>query len=619
MISKEKFVNILSILFLICLGLLFYINFINKTIYWDYINKFNIIKNWLLILTIVFGSLYFYSNKEKVENIEQKEDEKEKEEENKRAWEFDEKFWKIRKVPIFRNIVKWLYIEGWRYSLTFLSIFFIFFIIRFWMPFLYSGSYIDEYNHIFSWIDFFKNWEFSSFNNEWPYLRGAFLSIYIWMIFILFWKSILIAKLSISFLSLISFFLLFKISRRLYNKKYYSNLLLFLFTINPLIIFEHFYIRPYIVYEIAILHIIYLFLKILDNINIWKVFKVFIQLLIINLIGSLIYFYSEKDVHRYIILIISLLITTYLYIFKFDQLKIKSFLFTKIFNFSKLLKFLILISFIPIIFYLFNINDLIIAIIDNKSYHWSLQNISKYYVLFFSEYFPFTIASIIVFFYIINKKKYNDSYFIYILWIFLIVAHLLSNENTHLLRWIIYILPLYFLIALYCMCLLDYFISKRIKYLFSFLSIFFILITYPKDFIMEPYIPWEINYMKYEKVADFIKEKCSNKNIIWLIHSSYIFNFYGKIDYTSNIHINDEIRGQYYFKNWNYKTIYNDIPVLTSMKEITKKINKNSCFIITQESKHSWYYFDENQMNIFEKYYNKKQFGTQTPINVFYK
>src|SRR3989344_4912344 len=71
----------------------------------------------LTALAIGSGFLTFYINRDRVEKELEDEKAKEEREEAKRKQEFSKKFPTIAKIPVFRSIVKWMYKEGWVYSL----------------------------------------------------------------------------------------------------------------------------------------------------------------------------------------------------------------------------------------------------------------------------------------------------------------------------------------------------------------------------------------------------------------------------------------------------------------------------------------------------------------------
>jgi len=109
----------------------------------DFLGSF---KLWLTIATIVFGALTFYMNRNVVDKIE---DEKitEEKKEKKRKEEFSEKFPRINKIPIFRNIVKWMYKEGWWYVIILLLILVMFTVVK--APYFdvsFTGEHTMKYN-----------------------------------------------------------------------------------------------------------------------------------------------------------------------------------------------------------------------------------------------------------------------------------------------------------------------------------------------------------------------------------------------------------------------------------------------------------------------------------------
>lgn len=74
------------------------------------------------VLGITFGFLTFYKNRDRVEK--ELEDEKKSEElaEAKRESEFASKYYRINKIWGVRSVAKWMYKEGWAYSLALIGI-----------------------------------------------------------------------------------------------------------------------------------------------------------------------------------------------------------------------------------------------------------------------------------------------------------------------------------------------------------------------------------------------------------------------------------------------------------------------------------------------------------------
>jgi len=96
----------------------------------EFINIFGVVAS---ILTLAFVDLFLYYRKE----IDFKKDlevksEKEKLEEEKRKKQFPEKFPKISKIPVLNWVTKWMYKEGWNYSVVLILLIIIGFILRIW-------------------------------------------------------------------------------------------------------------------------------------------------------------------------------------------------------------------------------------------------------------------------------------------------------------------------------------------------------------------------------------------------------------------------------------------------------------------------------------------------------
>ena len=101
-------------------GFLVLLGFVTLTQFFkfEWAKEYNII---LTIITVFFGVITFYQNKEVIERVEE-EATQEQIEEERRKQEFPSKFPGISKVPVFRSLVKWMYKEGWWYSVGLVGI-----------------------------------------------------------------------------------------------------------------------------------------------------------------------------------------------------------------------------------------------------------------------------------------------------------------------------------------------------------------------------------------------------------------------------------------------------------------------------------------------------------------
>ena len=92
----------------------------------------------LTIIGIFFGFFAFYSNRDRIEHELEDEKKKEEEKEKERAEDFEYRFPRINSIWGLRSIVKWMYKEGWAYSLGLIGIVAVGFVLRVW-----NLNYID--------------------------------------------------------------------------------------------------------------------------------------------------------------------------------------------------------------------------------------------------------------------------------------------------------------------------------------------------------------------------------------------------------------------------------------------------------------------------------------------
>ena len=119
----------------------------------NFLTKFDLhliqsINPHLVIIVIMSGFITFYVNREKVEQeINRGQDDGELTEQ-KYLVEFSEKFSRIKKIPILRNVAKWMHKEGWKYSIGLLLVIIFGFILRF-LGALWGNINLDEGIHLY--------------------------------------------------------------------------------------------------------------------------------------------------------------------------------------------------------------------------------------------------------------------------------------------------------------------------------------------------------------------------------------------------------------------------------------------------------------------------------------
>lgn len=126
--SYKKRREIISHLFLLLLLIIALGNFtyLEKFIDLSWVKKY---QTTLTIMTIATGGLTFWYNRKRIKKETEEEKNQEEKAEEKRKKAFANKFPRINKIPILKNLMKWMYKEGWRYSLRLLMILMLFSVI----------------------------------------------------------------------------------------------------------------------------------------------------------------------------------------------------------------------------------------------------------------------------------------------------------------------------------------------------------------------------------------------------------------------------------------------------------------------------------------------------------
>ncbi len=184
----------------------------------------------LIFLSTILGLLVFYANKKKV--YEQNEHLKrfEQEKENLRLQEFPNKYPTINRIPILRNLIRWMNKEGYGYSATLLAIASLAFLLRI-LNFSKLGLVVDEQFTYEAARNLVNNFSLNFFDSGY-YFRGWPYTILVAISFFLFGISEFSLRLPGIVLSTITIFPLYYLVKKLIGKKeaIFASLFLSLFT-----------------------------------------------------------------------------------------------------------------------------------------------------------------------------------------------------------------------------------------------------------------------------------------------------------------------------------------------------------------------------------------------------
>lgn len=569
----------------------------------------------LSIVTILLGVLTFYYNRDVIDEIEEEKEDEEKAEQ-KRAKEFDRKFpklawfnfdygitknWKEKRyfVSILRalaapfiwfarlpySFVKWMYKEGWWYSGIFITLTLIFIAIKILIPIVYTGSYIDEYNHILSGLEFFKTGHFAEIYHGSYYTRGAYVSFLVGLLMFLFGETIFVAKMLPAAIGIVNFFLLYKIAKQIFHDKKYILLFLAIYTAIPWFIFNHFYIRMYVFYEFFMIFLTFLFILIISNIKNVKKLLIYTIMTFITLL--IIYFFSNDD-GMYMVLLYSLFFISYIFFFEIQKIPIKNRGVSWLTN-NHLIKIIIFIG-IGILLFLYLDGFSLIERFISGSVQFSSGAKFKYDNLFFNQNLIFSIFFILSACFLFFKKTSNITKIIILSSLALFTIHYNSSLDFQMTRIIIYFLPLFYLISVFVFSTFSKIYKHKFFPFFVLLFLFLsVLENYPDDFFSEgPYVPTEVNYKDYLKSNEYIQRKIGNNSDITIISSlPHINKFYNTqgdfIVLRDNKNANYDKSSEFFEKECNcIKDSILKVNVLSGceeLKDILKKDNKTVIYI----------------------------------------
>jgi hypothetical protein len=589
---------------------------------------------YFVLATIGFGFITFYFNRERIETETQLEKEQEDQAERKRAEEFDSKFAFLTKFDLdygisenwnrqnyaalaIRGLIapfvwvmrlpyssgKWMYREGLGYSIPLLIVSLAFIIIKISIPIIYTGSYIDEYNHILSGISFFETGHFAEIYHGSYYSRGAYVSVLVGIFMQIFGETIFAAKMVPATLGIINFFLLYGISKKIGLNKNSVILMLIIYATIPWFIFNHSYIRMYVFYEFFILLNTFLFLMIIENIT--NIRKLAFFSVSISSILLMVYFYSG-DHGKYLVLIHSVLFMAYIFLHYGEKIPIQNKLYFHLTKYKTYKLSLLLIITLLAVFYMQELH--LIHEFFNGTFRHTSGIEHKYNNLFFNLNIFFTILFLCSSALLIGQIN-NAIKIIIFLSILIFFSHNISSLDMQMTRVIIYFLPLFYLVSVISFSKYTKIYNKKIiSFLFILLLISSIHANYPDDFVSEaPHIPTEVVYRDYKEASIIVNERATNETIL-ITNLPHIYKFYS--DEQNDIYLMRDREASFYNPNLRYQgendTYYytaSDDPIITNDEMLLSIINNNEnvLFLLDDSLYHSWVTKDSRE--IIEEYF----------------
>jgi len=498
----------------------------------------------------------------------------------------------IARLPY--SFSKWIYKEGVWYSFGLILIVFLFILIRVGSPIIYQTNVPDEFYHMAVAKSLVENGNFAQIYDHGPYMRGALISLLTALSFMVFGINFYSAKLVPIVLAFLSFFIIKQIFNLLKTNKNIQLLFFILYTFNPLIIFNHYTLRMYILYEIFFIIIVFLFIDLNINLRNQNYLKSIFSIIAICMINFLNFFYMY-DTGKYTTVLATIVGCLCIFIYRDEWIK----LFEKKLSFFKTLNILsiryVIVSIALILIGIFGYDD-ILGIMGKKHFtptEWDFYNL-------FFEYFRiltiFAVLGIIVSF-LMNKK---NEIMIGLIMIILITIHLISSLEIHHWRSIAYLTPIFLIFtAIGISYILQLKFNKIFKTIFFILTFVMIGISYssivPNDYFkIGPTIPEVYStYLQANTLAasNFIANKF-NEEYIFVesirgsdLPSPKIFNI--PIDYKLDLRQSERglDNAMYVDVDGKGRPIYMNTKVITEINYLENLIdNNNVVFIVSEEA-----------------------------------
>jgi len=581
---------------------------------------------WWNYFVIILGLIIFYfrgqnifvflNRVKKTKTDIQREESEKLIQEKQREKEFLKNFSRINRIPVLKNIIRYIYKERWKSLLILILIFSVFISLRILIPVKFDGNYPDEYLHILSGLNFFEEGEFPKLRSvSDTYNRGAYMSLWVGLLLNVFGKNLFIAKLAPIFIGIINFVLVFLIARCVIKNKFFVYSTLLIFTFNSFSIFNHTYIRFYVFIELFLLLLVYLFFKIIKNIQKTQPLNLLVNVLLVITLNCVSYFCSN-DVSKNLLLAATIIGFVYIYFFEIQKLKLNIKYISKplnrIFNIGLKYKIIFTSLLTLLSYYFFNLSSKINLLL-NASTNTSEKHIG-FKELFFEINYLFAFPLLLVYFiYPWIKNSYQKITIVIFSALFLI--HGISSTDLQIVRGMMYIFPLFYIVAFISLAIFSrsLFLKNNKKLVILFFTLLIIgsvgVLNKSYNAVFKngyPAIPGEIGYHEYKDAYLYMQEDLSDHKIIIANYFDQIGTFYG---FSGNYKLN--LRSEpnnYYGDTGEVKKLYAQLPIIYDEEEFYN-ISKNDKTCVVLKSFSRDHFLNEESYNfILNNFEKTKEF-----------
>jgi hypothetical protein len=477
-----------------------------------------------------------------------------------------------------------------------------FIVIRAGMLFVYDGSYIDEYWHVFSGQELLKDGTFTSFyENGETYTRGSVISLLVGISVTVFGAQVWAIKLVPVLISVGSLILLIVIGYHVFRTNSMIVLMLLFYTFSPWLLFQHFYARMYVFYEFFILLLLVITFRVIAALQSRKsrTAALWSALLFGLPLGA---YVAVDDKGAFLPLIMSGIVAVYLILFEIQHL----FVLEKSKNpkekmnatqsYPRLLllyKLIFILIFGTIAFGMFNIREQVRYLVGADLTHTSPEGFK--YINFFFDIHPlftifFLLSPLVL---MLPSRERIYATVTLVAGFFLFLVHMASSADLQIVRGVIYFLPLFFIVTLIT-------VEQFQKHVLIALGVPLLLMvniigSYPDQFFQQPHIPGEVFYIDYHKAYAYVKEQCRSEPILQTAPSPFIAQFYDVTpDYGLMMRDTRHQKSLYVSAredetvSTRMKSYYGRIPMLTDRARFTELLQEPYCYVERHPSRYAF-------------------------------
>lgn len=424
------------------------------------------------------------------------------------------------------------------------------------LPLFYTGSYIDEYWHIFAGRGWIEDWSFPQIYVNSPYTRGAYLSVITGLIQNIFGSSLYLLKLIPITISALTWYFLREIARKVYGQaSVISRIGLFvLWFASPWLLVNHLYIRNYIFYEFILVFLIwwgmYLHTK--------KTLRWYSEVVLVGgMLGT--FMILDNQPNSYLLAIPFAIILDSNYWTRKDLLV------------NQTIQRIV----VGVFWMLAAMIGVYAGIIgDFLTREFTFATDKNYFeFLFVDQTILFLMSIIGAGIFIIRKDIVKRM----IGWIFLtlIALHFVSSEDIHLIRNLFYLMPIMYLLVIAGAREISHFRNWQARTFVRTIGAVIIMLGYAQAFpsgsgyFTGPYVPGEINYIDYAKAYQYVEDNCSDKEVFETSPTPFIADYYD-IEVTPLITNTERLQTDRIFSQTDagYAVNLTDTPVVIDIEEL---------------------------------------------------